>query len=746
MKADGDVINLFNAVEYPYIDDVTSDIFESFGLPRLGGASGNGWSSFSSLQRCPYLYKVTYLDRFRPSPGKALEVGSVMHTLLALHYSWMVDDNWQLTPEIMKDQLLERGARPESVIEAWRLFSAYEVNYPDDYLYPIDQEVLARDPDGNSCRYDLIARVCKNKFGIPEGIFNVEHKCIQGTEKIRDYSTGKLHTVAELYANRISPVVLSLDETTGKLVNAHANVPVPTKIRDVYEVVLESGRHLKVSDNHPFFTAGGWITAAELTKKDWIALPKSTAGWNGASTLSDAEVAFVGYMLGNGYMPTVSFNKNVGPSMTHFISVIESMGYRERTTPGEFEELGYRCNHRQQNGNDNLTVILSDSADSPARVLLERLGLYESVAATKFVPDELHAIPDRQVPVFLTGLWNTDGCAYLFEERNRDKLQYKIHIEYTSMSEALGAGVQTMLTRMGVPSTLTETYVEYEGTRRPVWYVKIVTREGKRRFLSLIKEDLIKFVNYPIDDVYAAIKDGDDALIPMQLVKRLVPDHELTGNLRDWTQRCNAIERRTLKLHGQKKNSAAIEKILAMEVTWDKVSHVIISGRSMMYDLTVPKTHNFVINDIITHNTSARFSSAVFEGWRNDGEVLGQMMIWKRSGLDEKYGELKGTIVNIIGKQKVPQFHRTVIPIEAWHVDQHLQDLKMWSSLKQLYSATGVWPKARSNCTNKFGTCQLFESCSTNQEPKSLDQLIQISIDRATKSLQVSSDDGSGDE
>jgi hypothetical protein len=307
MYIDEKTISLFPTVEYPYIDEVTSDIFEEYGLPRLGGASGRGWSSFATIQRCPHLYKVTYLDRFRGTPGKALEVGSIMHTLLALYYSWMVDDNWKLTPEIMKNALMQRGARPESVIEGWRLFDAYQNHYTSDYIYPIAQEVWAQDPDGNTCRYDLIARVVEDQPGIPAGIFNIEHK------------------------------------------------------------------------------------------------------------------------------------------------------------------------------------------------------------------------------------------------------------------------------------------------------------------------------------------------------------------------------------------------------------------------------------------SAARFSQPYLDGWRNDGEVIGQMMIWKRSGLDEKYGELKGTIVNIIGKQKVPLFHRTIIPLEAWHVSQHAQDLKMWTAIRNMYEASGFWPKSRTNCTNKYGTCQIFDSCASNQEPKTIDQLIQISLDKTVK-------------
>jgi len=289
-----------------YLDDVLGTIFEKFGMPRLGGASGRGWSSHSTFQRCPYLFKVKYLDRVRGLPALALETGSAFHTFLALHYRWMMDPEWQLTPQICKDELLAGGVRPQPVIEAWRLYEAYADHYQDDYLYPLAEEHWAEDPDGNTCRYDLIARVDVERPGIVPGAYIVEHK------------------------------------------------------------------------------------------------------------------------------------------------------------------------------------------------------------------------------------------------------------------------------------------------------------------------------------------------------------------------------------------------------------------------------------------TAARFTADALEGWKNDGEILGQIMIWKRAGLDKQFGKLRGNIVNIVGKQRLIQFHRTIIPAQRWHVQQHMEDLKMWSALQQMYAATDFWPKARANCVTKFGMCDLFDHCAENRKPITVDRLKRKKIAPAT--------------
>lgn len=169
-------IQLAASTDIRYIDDVFDEIFDAYGMPRLGGASGRGWSTYSKFQQCPHFFKLNVIDRRRGTPAKALTVGSVFHTFMALHYTWMVDPDLKLDPYTCKDELLQRGADVEGVLEGWRLYEAYADYYVDDYLYPLGVEVWAGDPEGHTCRYDLIARVDKAQAGIAPGVYNVDHK------------------------------------------------------------------------------------------------------------------------------------------------------------------------------------------------------------------------------------------------------------------------------------------------------------------------------------------------------------------------------------------------------------------------------------------------------------------------------------------------------------------------------------------------------------------------------------------
>lgn len=704
-------ISLMPRTDIRGVDEVLGEIFDLHKMERLGGASGRGWSSYAQFQRCPYLYKVTYVDGVRGAAAMALETGSLFHTFMALHYTWMLDENLTLTPEVCRDALLEHGARPEAVIAGWRAYESYAIHYQNDYLLPLAIESWAQGLHGNTCRYDMIARVVEPQPGILPGAWIIEHKCLAGSEKLWSHVTNELVAVQDLFARSEEAVVQAFDVNTQKLVMRRTAVPQPTTQRDVYQVTLRSGQQLRTSDNHPFLTARGWVPASALTSNDWVALSPLQES-SKSSGFNDHEVEFVGLMLGDGYMHGGKFTQNNVAVRTRFIAACTALGVdthvRESTTRAT-------------------DVAYANGEDSACRQLLERLNLIDTVATTKFVPDTLLTAPDHQVDILLGALWNTDGCVDLFEERSRlrpDDPQQKVRIAYVSRSKRLCENVQFLLQRRGYASTVTESSVEYDGARRDVWTTKIVSRASKRKFLHNVLEGRIPFVKYDVRVALDAIKPGDDRPVPSDFVRFMVADIDIPGTLRQQLKN-HSVERETLNAIASPKFDA----VLNAQLAWSRVAHVIVTGREMMYDITVPGVENFVCNGIITHNTAARFTADLLEGWHNDGEILGQIMVWKQAKLDKKYGKLRGTIVNIVGKQKIPQFARVIVPAQRWHVSQHEEDLKVWAALQEMYRATNTWPKARNNCVHRYGLCQLFHHCSTNEKTTTVEKLKQLTDD-----------------
>jgi len=162
----------------------------------------------------------------------------------------------------------------------------------------------------------------------------------------------------------------------------------------------------------------------------------------------------------------------------------------------------------------------------------------------------------------------------------------------------------------------------------------------------------------------------------------------------------------------------SIESILPIAIEYDLRDPR--TGESCRYDLVAffkesiagrpPGTY------VIEHKTASRFDADTLDGWVVDGEVLGQVALWKRLGLDLRFGKLQGVIVNLLGKHKQPQFHRTLVAPESWQIDSHLDDLKRWDGLIQLSKSTSSFPRARTGCIGRYGRCSWFDHCATGEE------------------------------
>ena len=119
---------------------------------------------------------------------------------------------------------------------------------------------------------------------------------------------------------------------------------------------------------------------------------------------------------------------------------------------------------------------------------------------------------------------------------------------------------------------------------------------------------------------------------------------------------------------------------------------------------------------VLEHKSTSRFDSDALDGWVNDGEVIGQVALWKRLGLDLRFGKLQGVMVNLLGKHKVPQFHRTTVSPDSWQVDAHLDDLRRWEGLIQLAVSANNFPRSRNGCIGRYGRCDYFDHCATGED------------------------------
>ncbi len=161
--------------------------------------------------------------------------------------------------------------------------------------------------------------------------------------------------------------------------------------------------------------------------------------------------------------------------------------------------------------------------------------------------------------------------------------------------------------------------------------------------------------------------------------------------------------------------------------------HESIQPLAIEFDLRDPRTNHSCRFDLIAffpderpgmlpgtynveHKTTSQFSADNLEGWHGDGEILGQVDLWDRLHLERRFGPLRGVIVNLLGKQKEPKFHRTIVAPTSFTIDQHRNDLRNWNGRIQLAKAINDFPRSRNNCIGRYGKCSLWEHCNKGED------------------------------
>jgi len=168
------------------MNEALDQAFAKFNCEPLGGPSEDGWSKMGDLQRCPYRYylknelgavAIDPMDNnLKIRNPTALEVGSLFHAILAVHYGRRLPagyPGWRANmpnPLDFLQAVEEAGASIEHVRQVKRMYYSYSEYWgPELDLQPLAVEMSAGIPGIHTCRFDMLAYE-------DGGIWNIEHK------------------------------------------------------------------------------------------------------------------------------------------------------------------------------------------------------------------------------------------------------------------------------------------------------------------------------------------------------------------------------------------------------------------------------------------------------------------------------------------------------------------------------------------------------------------------------------------
>ena len=435
-------------------------------------------------------------------------------------------------------------------------------------------------------------------------------KCCAFDTRVLDAETGEMARIDELFRRqREHPrpfQVASLDEDHQMRPRA-VSAWVDDGVKPVFRVTTRLGRTIRTTAAHPFLTPTGWRPLKELEVGSRIGVPR-VLRTNASDRMDPAEVKLLAYMLGDGCCTSctpvlTSASARVVADVT---AACRSLGVRV---------VPVTASSRLAAGKPNIEYRLSaapGNGENPLTRLLRLHGVYGCGAADKCVPDGIFRLELRQVALFLSRLFATDGTAWYSHSGDGYG-----RIGYCSISHQLVRDVQHLLLRFGINSRIRFKAVPYKGTRRPAWELELMSRQDISRFCALIgiysKEDAC---NRLLDQVLAKREGGYTRdTLPIETWNsvlaakgdrswRSIGQAAGKPSSHNWHSGSRSPRRETVALLADVLDDDRLRDHAWSDIYWDEVIAVVPDGEAQVYDLTVPETHNFVADDVFVHNTS----------------------------------------------------------------------------------------------------------------------------------------------
>lgn len=635
------------------------------------GSSGEwGWHATELAMKCLQAFAYAHRVKWRKSeeeqdlpkrPGSgdkaALYKGSLVHQGLAHYYARRKDEidgaatDWATPAEAIEDCAEKLGPAAKQYIPiAKAAVRAYESFYIGEKLTPMHiEEVFSAEVNGYryTQRLDLVARDASGKVVI------IDHKCLPADAVV--LTAAGERTVGELVAAGQEWQASAYD--TGNLKSSWktASAPVPAGIQDVWRIKTRGGFGGRFGYKHPILTDRGWVRACDLRPKDRVATSVSCADVEDVS-ITDPMLYIVGSMICDGGLKTESpiYTKNSEAKLQAMVAVLESV--RKSDLDGySLRRPAKKASHIQVR-----------STSSVVREL-RRLGLLWKGSADKRIPPELLGMSHRQTGVLLGALWGGDGHIGM-------RKAGASRIVYASRSRGLCTDIQKLLARVGVFSTVTDSSVAYDGSRRGYYFTTVAGNGSKRRFLEKVLSGAIPIVGV------------DTGLVNTMLVAS-------QGGVHDRFP-------------------------VDADVAWDVVEAVTLEGQELCYDIEVDKLHTFVAGGLVTHNTTAMLNNLTEVRYSLSGQFLG-MATFGREVFGREFG---GVVLNLIEMQErggVMGFDFKRAPIAPAPNALRLFPLTVRHARDRIaqLDTDGIdpweWPKVLSEttCVNTYGKCEWFECC-----------------------------------
>ena len=431
--------------------------------------------------------------------------------------------------------------------------------------------------------------------------------------------------------------VISLDSRELKARSSVANIVWKRQAPGImYEITTKTGRKIRVTPTHPFFTIrdGKFITvkAEDLKKGELIATPRKLPVFgspqpvprnfersksNNAVRLKLPEKTspefwrFVALFIAEGYA------QNRGGSATVFFTNIDEKLLSEFFDYAK--SLGLNPSIRKPHKDRKTKEVVIPSVE-----LYKFLELLGAIGESK----------DKRVPCLLFRCSKEEIRAFLSAFFDAEASVIKAEISVVSASEKLLRQIQHLLLRFGIISQLHKTQsraTNSPNSRKKIYYRLRISGDNIARFareIGFTTDKALKLKNLVelrrkrkrnpnldvIPGISSVLRETRRLLGLTQFecgIKRTTYQHLERGDRRPSRDTLRRVVSTFKGRAGQSKdilinyNLRLLELLAESDIFWDEIAEINTyrPAHSYVYDLQVLEHHNFVANDIFIHNS-----------------------------------------------------------------------------------------------------------------------------------------------
>lgn len=389
------------------------------------------------------------------------------------------------------------------------------------------------------------------------------------------------------------------------------------------KITLSDGRTEEITYNHPIrvITEHGnivWRQAKNIKENDVVVSVLHDNSIIGKDTMSIEMATFLGYIISEGYCGdrnkitfTNYYDDDIKEEYKNLIYCIQEQNNLDKININEYSRVSSKDN------NEYICDFHVNSVEL-REILKEEYGLQYGKSKDKCVLPKIKQGNKEIQAAFLSSLFEGDGWI----EKNGN-------ICYASLSRDLINDVQLLLRGFGISSTImkkfnntynTESWTLYiNGTSSNKFIEQIGFRSERKNLLVIerIPENKGQFTqNIPY--LSNIIKDLVDSIGGNRDTNNIIRDlsKQANGNIGmraskskldkiiDWAEQKEYISQYSQNL---------IDKLKLFSennyITFETVKSIEDSGNKPTFDITMEKTHSFIGNGIINHNTSVALTT-----------------------------------------------------------------------------------------------------------------------------------------